>query len=162
MNFNDFSSLYNFADGVPKIPKVEQFCRARRLGKAHKLPFDEKFEKRSHGRENIHFDVMGKLEFLYSNPCQYVCTYLDDFSKYTFNMILRHRDEVSEARELVLHRSGQSQFKAANFQLEEEIILVHLMAQTSTNRCQKELELKTWSKLSLVLTDLSAVTLQKA
>lgn len=94
------------------------------MQEAHKLLFHGKFERNTRVEEIIQSDVMG-IEMSYPDRFQYVCTFLDDHSRYTSILFLRHRDEVSEACEMVLHKLVESQIEIANFQFEKDIITIH-------------------------------------
>jgi len=102
VNVKDLSALHKHADGVPELPTMMDVCRSCRLGKAHKLPFHGHFQKTSRIGEVIHSDIVGKLDLSYPSRYRYVCTFLDDFSRYTFIAFLRSRDEVKDAFQQVI------------------------------------------------------------
>ena len=97
LNMKDLMQVHKFADGVPKLSGSGDICRACRMGKAHKLPFHGHFERSANVGDLIHSDVIGPLGLSFPDRYRYVCTFLDDHSRFTFLAFLRHRSEVGSA-----------------------------------------------------------------
>lgn len=104
INMSDLVKTHLFADGIQKLTTSKSTCRACMLGKAHKLPFHGKFNRASHLGEKVHSDIVGKMCLSFPDRYQYVCTFLDDHSRYTFLAFFHHRDEVSNAFKMVAGR----------------------------------------------------------
>lgn len=54
--------------------------------------------------ELLHSDVMGKLKISYLGGYQFICTFLDYYSKYIFTRFLKNRDEATDGCEIVLSK----------------------------------------------------------
>jgi len=92
INVRDLQTVYQHADGVPKLTSSEEVCRACRLGKAHKLPFPGHFRRTSKVGELVHSDIMGKLEPSFPDRFRYVSTFLDDHSRYVLIGCIQRRN----------------------------------------------------------------------
>lgn len=99
INQRDLSRLHKHVDGVPKLSKSKDICRACRLGKAHKLPFPGNFEIADHVGEVVHSDIVGELEPSFPDRFRYVTTFLDGHSRYTFIGLMRYKSDLTEVFE---------------------------------------------------------------
>lgn len=97
INMRDLADVHKHADGVPKFGKSTEICRARKLGKAHKLPFLGKFKRATRIGEVVHSDIVGKLTPSFPDGYRYVCTFLDDYSRHTYISMFRRRSELPSA-----------------------------------------------------------------
>lgn len=61
----DCAQMHKHADGVPKLKKCLDICRACRLRKARRLPFRGHFERASRVGEVVHSNIFGKIEMSY-------------------------------------------------------------------------------------------------
>jgi len=94
INSRDLSMVYKYTEGVPKLGKMEEICRACRLGKAHKLPFTGQFQRKSAVGDLVHSDIMGKLEPSFPDKFRYISTFLDDHSRYLLVACMNTRDDI--------------------------------------------------------------------
>lgn len=94
INGRDLMNVHKYADGVPKLAKLEEICRACRLGKAHKLPFSGQFKRTENVGELVHSDIMGKLEPSFPDNFRYIATFLDDHSRYLLLACMKKRDDL--------------------------------------------------------------------
>lgn len=93
--------LHEHVDGVPVMNQLGEVCRACRLGKAHKLPFSGHFLHASAIGEIVHSDIVGPLEASYRDYYRYVCTFLDDHSRYLFIGLMQHRSDLASVFDAV-------------------------------------------------------------
>lgn len=89
--------IHQHVIGVPKLSGKLGPCRACVLGKAHKQPFSGQFHPASIIGEIVHSDIVGKLEMSFPDHYRYFCTFLDDFSRYSFIGLLHNRSDLQEA-----------------------------------------------------------------
>lgn len=97
INMKDLPEVHNQVHDVPKTKVLSEKCRACEIGKAHKLPFTVKFKTTSTIREIVLSDIVGKLTISFPDRFQYVCTFMHDYSRYTYLAFFTRRSEVSEA-----------------------------------------------------------------
>ena len=83
INMRDLVTLHRRADDVPHLQQSDDVCRACRLGKAHKLPFQGHFNRADIVGDILHSDIVGPLELSFPDKYKYVSTFLDDRSRYT-------------------------------------------------------------------------------
>lgn len=128
INFQSLVNVHKFADGVPKLSSSREVCRACEMGKAHKLPFPGHFMKAERVGQKVHSDIVGKIDASFPAGSRYICTFLDDFSRFTFVTFLRRKSDVKEAlkgfvsflessqrtevRSIGLHSDGALEYKA--------------------------------------------------
>lgn len=67
------------------------------MGNVPKQTFPGHFSRESAVREIIHSDNVGNPEPSFPNRFQYVCTFIDDHSRYTLLEFLRTQDELNKA-----------------------------------------------------------------
>lgn len=115
INMQDLSLVHKHVDGVPKLTASSDSCRACSLGKAHKLPFHSHFKQTSSVGELVHSDIMGKLEMSYPNRYRYVCTFTDDFSRYTYLGFLHRKSDLLAAFEQIQDKFSKIILGKVNF-----------------------------------------------
>lgn len=86
--------VYKLADNVPELKPIDGVCRACHLGKAHKLPCTGHVRRASAVRQIMHSDIVEKLTMSNLDRYQYVCTFLNDHSRYTILVLLRRKSDV--------------------------------------------------------------------
>ena len=97
LNFRDLASTHKVAEDIPPLHTSNKVCRACRLGKAHKLPFRGKFERAERVGQIVHSDIVGPLEPSYTDGWRYMCTFIDDYSRFVVVAFMRHKDELYDA-----------------------------------------------------------------
>jgi hypothetical protein len=71
----------------------ESVCGAHQQGKSHRLLFSKSFSVSQVPLELVHSDVWGPAPTLVERKNYYV-SFIDDFSKYTWVYLIRHKLEV--------------------------------------------------------------------
>ena len=104
MNAKDLCQVHKHAIGVPKLSKMNEICRACRLGKAHKLPFKGTFNRAVNVGDIVHSDIVGPLEPSYPDRYRYFATFQDDHSRYDFAGMMTHKNEVGDVFIQFAHR----------------------------------------------------------
>jgi hypothetical protein len=99
LNYNYLHQLSkeNMVEGLPAIKFTSGVCKGCILGKHPEKKFEKGKEQRdSSPLEMIHSDIMGP--FLYTSiiKAQYVLTFIDDFSHFTWVFVLKLKSEVFE------------------------------------------------------------------
>ena len=97
LNTRDLCNVHKHADGVPKLGKIHDVCRACRLGKAHRQPFTGKFERTLCVGEVIHSDIVGPLDRSYPDGYKYFATFQDDYSRYMYVAFMQNKSDLCEA-----------------------------------------------------------------
>ena len=104
LNFRDLANTHKVANDVPILHSSNESCRACRLSKAHKLPFHGKFERATRVGQMVHSDIVGPLEASYAEGWKYMCTFVDDYSRFVVVVFMRHKHELYDAyREFVAY-----------------------------------------------------------
>ena len=90
----------DMVDGM-KIKSAEEVdrysCEGCAMGKQHHQPFPKKsHHKRSKPLELIHSDVCGPMSVPSVGGSRFFVTFIDDFSRYTYVYIIKHKSEVLE------------------------------------------------------------------
>ena len=96
---------------VHSSPIVFPDCAACKLGKSKILPFPSEGSRATHGFEIIHSDVWGISPTISHAQYKYFVTFIDDYSRYTWEYFLRHKSEVFSMFKLFL-ALVQTQFSA--------------------------------------------------
>lgn len=94
INNKDLVNAHKFADDVSELMPNDDVCWACQLGKAQKLPFSGNFRRASTVGEAVNSDIVGKLNISDPDRYQFVCTFLDDHSRYTHLAFLRRKRAV--------------------------------------------------------------------
>ena len=98
--------------GLPKIKFSKGVCQGCILGKHP----EHKYERDSHERtstplELIHSDISSLFHHMSVSQSKYALTFIDDFSKYCWVYLLKHKSEVFDLfkvyRALVENQSGR-------------------------------------------------------
>nr|GEZ83055.1 hypothetical protein [Tanacetum cinerariifolium] len=94
LNF-DYINLVSMKDiviGLPKLKYVkDQLCSSCELSKAKRSSFKSK------GRLNLlHMDLCGPIRVASINGKKYILVIIDDYSRYTWTLFLRFKDETPE------------------------------------------------------------------
>ena len=98
--------------GLPKIKFSKGVCQGCILGKH----LEHKYEKDSHERtyapiDLIHIEIVGPFPHMSMIQANYALTFIDDFSRYCWVHLLKHKSEVFDLfkvfRALVENQSGR-------------------------------------------------------
>nr|GEY44878.1 integrase, catalytic region, zinc finger, CCHC-type, peptidase aspartic, catalytic [Tanacetum cinerariifolium] len=82
--------------GLPKLKYVkDQLCSSCEVSKAKKSSFKSKVVPSSKGRLNLlHMDLCGPMRVASINGKKYILVIVDDYSRYTWTLFLRSKDET--------------------------------------------------------------------
>ncbi|GJR51375.1 retrovirus-related pol polyprotein from transposon TNT 1-94 [Tanacetum coccineum] len=100
LNF-DYITLLSKKDIVTGLPKLtyvkDQLCSSCEMGKAKRSSFKSKAVPSSKGRLNLlHMDLCGPMRVASINGKKYILVIVDDYSRYTWTLFLRSKDETPE------------------------------------------------------------------
>ncbi|GJY63694.1 retrovirus-related pol polyprotein from transposon TNT 1-94 [Tanacetum coccineum] len=100
LNF-DYINLLSKKDvviGLPKLKYVkDQLCSSCEVSKAKRSSFKTKTVPSSKGRLNLlHMDLCGPMRVASINGKKYILVIIDDYSRYTWTLFLRSKDETPE------------------------------------------------------------------
>nr|GEU69514.1 retrovirus-related Pol polyprotein from transposon TNT 1-94 [Tanacetum cinerariifolium] len=100
LNF-DYINLLSKKDvviGLPKLKYVkDQLCSSCELSKAKRSSFKLKAIPSSKGRLNLlHIDLCGPMQVASINGKKYILVIVDDYSRYTWTLLLCSKDETPE------------------------------------------------------------------
>ncbi|GJX11204.1 retrovirus-related pol polyprotein from transposon TNT 1-94 [Tanacetum coccineum] len=98
LNF-DYINLISKKDiviGFPKLKYVKnQLCSSCEVSKAKRSSFKTKTVPSSKGRLNLlHMDLCGPMRVARINGKRYILVIVDDYSRYTWNLFLRSKEET--------------------------------------------------------------------
>ncbi|GJV66773.1 retrovirus-related pol polyprotein from transposon TNT 1-94 [Tanacetum coccineum] len=101
LNF-DYITLLSKKDimaGLPKLKYVkDQLCSSCEMSKAKRSLFKSKAVPSSKRRLNLlHMDLCGPMRVASINGKKYILVIIDDYSRYTWTLFLRSKDETPEA-----------------------------------------------------------------
>ncbi|GJW92826.1 retrovirus-related pol polyprotein from transposon TNT 1-94 [Tanacetum coccineum] len=101
LNF-DYINLPSKKDvviGLPKLKYVkDQLCSSCEVSKEKRSSFKIKAVPSSKGRLNLlHMDLCGPMRVASINGKKYILVIIDDYSRYTWTLFLRSKDETPEA-----------------------------------------------------------------
>ncbi|GKF53635.1 retrovirus-related pol polyprotein from transposon TNT 1-94 [Tanacetum coccineum] len=84
--------------GLPKLKYVkDQLCSSCKVSKAKRSSFKTKTVPSSKGRLNLlHMDLCGPIRVASTNGKKYILVIVDDYSRYTWTLFLRSKDETPE------------------------------------------------------------------
>ncbi|GJZ79752.1 retrovirus-related pol polyprotein from transposon TNT 1-94 [Tanacetum coccineum] len=119
LNF-DYINLLSKKDimiGLPKWKYVkDQLCSSCEVSKAKRSSFKTKAVPSSKGRLNLlHMDLCGPMRGESINRKKYIMEIVDDYSRYTWNLFLRSKDETPENG--VVERRNRTLVEAARTML---------------------------------------------
>nr|GFA40759.1 Gag-Pol polyprotein [Tanacetum cinerariifolium] len=101
LNFDYISLLLkkDIVIGLPKLKYVkDQLCSSCELSKAKRSSFKSKAVPSSKRRLNLlHMDLCGPMRVASINGNKYILMIVDDYSRYTWTLFLRSKDETPEA-----------------------------------------------------------------
>ncbi|GKE04959.1 retrovirus-related pol polyprotein from transposon TNT 1-94 [Tanacetum coccineum] len=100
LNF-DYINLLSKKDvmiGLPKLKYVkDQLCSSCEVSKAKRSSFKTKAVPSSKGRLNLlHIDLCGPMRVASINGKKYILVIVDEYSRYTWTLFLRSKDETPE------------------------------------------------------------------
>ncbi|GJY69336.1 retrovirus-related pol polyprotein from transposon TNT 1-94 [Tanacetum coccineum] len=100
LNF-DYITLLSKKDVVTGLPKLtyvkDQLCSSCEMSKAKRSSFKSKAVPSSKGRLNLlHMDLCGPMRVASINGKKYILVIVDDYSRYTWTLFLRSKDETPE------------------------------------------------------------------
>ncbi|GJV89156.1 retrovirus-related pol polyprotein from transposon TNT 1-94 [Tanacetum coccineum] len=100
LNF-DYINLLSKKDvviGLPKLKYVkDQLCSSCEVSKAKQSSFKTKVVPSSKGQLNLlHMDLCGPMRVASINGKKYILVIVDDYSRYTWTLFLRSKDETPE------------------------------------------------------------------
>ncbi|GJW25358.1 retrovirus-related pol polyprotein from transposon TNT 1-94 [Tanacetum coccineum] len=100
LNFN-YINLLSKKDVMVSLPKLkyvkDQLCSSYKVSKAKKSSFKTKAIPSSKGRLNLlHIDLCGPMRVTSINGKKYILVIVDDYSRYTWTLLLRSKDETPE------------------------------------------------------------------
>ncbi|GJY34675.1 retrovirus-related pol polyprotein from transposon TNT 1-94 [Tanacetum coccineum] len=100
LNF-DYINLLSKKDIVIGLPKMnyvkDQLCSSCKVRKAKRSSFKTKVVPSSKGRLNfLHMDLCGLMRVASINGKKYILVIIDDYSRYTWTLFLRSKDETLE------------------------------------------------------------------
>nr|GFA10340.1 retrovirus-related Pol polyprotein from transposon TNT 1-94 [Tanacetum cinerariifolium] len=89
-------SKKNIVIGLPKLKYVkDQLCSSCELSKAKRSSFKSNVVPSSKGRLNLlHMDLCGPMRVASINGKKYILVIVDDYSRYTWTLFLRSKDEM--------------------------------------------------------------------
>ncbi|GJU94051.1 retrovirus-related pol polyprotein from transposon TNT 1-94 [Tanacetum coccineum] len=92
-------------NGLPKLKYVkDQLCSSCEMSKAKRSSFKTKAVPSSKGRLNLlHMDLCGPMRVASINGKKYILVIVDDYSRYTWTLFLRSKDETPEFLKKGLH-----------------------------------------------------------
>ncbi|GJT46521.1 retrovirus-related pol polyprotein from transposon TNT 1-94 [Tanacetum coccineum] len=100
LNFNyiNLLSKKDVVIGLPKLKYVkDQLCSSCEVSKAKRSSFKTKVVPSSKGRLNLlHMDLCGPMRVASINGKKYILVIVDDYSRYTWTLFLRSKDETPE------------------------------------------------------------------
>ncbi|GKD63653.1 retrovirus-related pol polyprotein from transposon TNT 1-94 [Tanacetum coccineum] len=100
LNF-DYINLLSKKDvviGLPKLKYVkDQLCSSCQMSKAKRSSFKSNTVPSSKGRLNLlHMDLCGPMRVASINGKRYILVIVDDYSRYTWTLFIRSKDETPE------------------------------------------------------------------
>nr|GEU57953.1 Gag-Pol polyprotein [Tanacetum cinerariifolium] len=106
LNF-DYINLLSKKDimiGLPKLKFIEdQLCSSCELSKPKRSSFKSKAVPSSKGRLNLlHMHLCGPMQVASINGKKYILVIVDDYSRYTWTLFLRSKDETPEVLKEIL------------------------------------------------------------
>ncbi|GKG18052.1 retrovirus-related pol polyprotein from transposon TNT 1-94, partial [Tanacetum coccineum] len=98
LNF-DYITLLSKKDIVTGLPKLkyvkDQLCSSCEMSKEKRSSFKTKAVPSSKGRLNLlHMNLCGPMRVASTNRKKYILVIVDDYSRYTWTLFLRSKDET--------------------------------------------------------------------
>nr|GEY90797.1 hypothetical protein [Tanacetum cinerariifolium]GFB28753.1 hypothetical protein [Tanacetum cinerariifolium] len=115
LNF-DYINLLSKKDimiGLPKLKYVkDQLCSSYELSNAKRSSFKSKAVPSSKGRLNLtHMDLCGSMRVASMHGKKYILVIVDDYSRYTWTLFLRSKDETPKIGAEFLNKTLNAFFK---------------------------------------------------
>ncbi|GJR55355.1 retrovirus-related pol polyprotein from transposon TNT 1-94 [Tanacetum coccineum] len=103
--------------GLPKLKYVkDQLCSSCEVSKARRSSFKSKTVPSLKGRLNLlHMDLCGPMRVASINGKKYILVIVDDYSRYTWTLFLRSKDETPEVLKDFLMMIQRNLQAASNF-----------------------------------------------
>ena len=95
INKDSISKLQKVVEGISTIKKVNH-CLSCAKGKQHRKPFNLRSSHSEDILDIVHTDLMGPFEIESIGGSYYICTFIDDKSRYAFVYMIRSKKEVFE------------------------------------------------------------------
>ncbi|GKC01565.1 retrovirus-related pol polyprotein from transposon TNT 1-94 [Tanacetum coccineum] len=113
-NYINLLSKKDIVIGLPKLKYVkDQLCSSCELSKAKRSSFKTKVVPSSKGRLNLlHMDLCSPMRVESINGKKYILVIVDDYSRYTWTLFLRSKDEIPKVLKdflKMIQRSLQAQ-----------------------------------------------------
>ncbi|GJV92532.1 putative RNA-directed DNA polymerase [Tanacetum coccineum] len=104
----DYINLLSKKDAVIGLPKLkyvkDKLCSSCEVSKAKRSSIKTKTIPSSKGRLNLlHMDLCGPMRVASINGKKYILVIVDDYSRYTWTLFLRSKDETPEFLNKTLH-----------------------------------------------------------
>nr|GEV15184.1 retrotransposon Gag domain, retroviral aspartyl protease [Tanacetum cinerariifolium] len=98
LGYGDLVEGNDIVIGLPKLKYVkDQLCSSCELSKEKRSSFKSKYVPSSKGRLNLlHIDLCGPMRIASINEKKYILVIVDDYSRYTWTLFLRSKDETPE------------------------------------------------------------------
>ncbi|GJU18712.1 putative reverse transcriptase domain-containing protein [Tanacetum coccineum] len=95
-SITSYYSKKDIVTGLPKLKYVkDQLCSSCEMSKAKRSSFKSKVVPSSKGRLNLlHMDLCGPMRVASINGKKYILVIVDDYSRYTWTLFLRSKDET--------------------------------------------------------------------
>nr|GEU38272.1 retrovirus-related Pol polyprotein from transposon TNT 1-94 [Tanacetum cinerariifolium] len=124
LNF-DYINLLSKKDTVIGLPKLkyvkDQLCSSCELSKAKRSSFKSKAVLSSKGRLNLlHIDLCGPMRVASINGKKYILVIVDDYSRYTWTLFLRSKDETPEVLKEFLTMIQKSSSPSDYYKMKEK------------------------------------------
>ncbi|GJQ95897.1 retrovirus-related pol polyprotein from transposon TNT 1-94 [Tanacetum coccineum] len=137
LNF-DYITLLSKKDIVTGLPKLkyvkDQLCSSCEMSKAKRSSFKSKAVPSSKGRLNLlHMDLCGPMRVASINGKKYILVIVDDYSRYTWTLFLRSKDETPENG--VVERRNHTLVEAAQIMLSASKLPLSFWAETVATAC---------------------------
>nr|GEZ45493.1 hypothetical protein [Tanacetum cinerariifolium] len=112
----DYINLLSKKDVVIGLPKLkfvkDQLCSSCEVSKAKRISFKSKVVSSSKGRLSLlYMDLYGPMRVASINGKKYILVIVDDYSRYTWTLFLRSKDETPEVGTEFLNKTLHAFFK---------------------------------------------------
>ncbi|GJW18772.1 retrovirus-related pol polyprotein from transposon TNT 1-94 [Tanacetum coccineum] len=137
LNF-DYITLLSKKDVVTGLPKLkyvkDQLCSSCEMSKAKRSSFKTKAVPSSKGRLNLlHMDLCGPMRVASINGKKYILVIVDDYSRYTWTLFLRSKDETPENS--IVERWNRTLVEAARTMLSASKLPLSFWAEAVATAC---------------------------
>nr|GFB24793.1 hypothetical protein [Tanacetum cinerariifolium] len=121
--------------GLPKLKYVkDQLCLSCEFSKAKRSSFKSKAIPSSKGRLNLlHMDLCGPMRVASINGKKYILVIVDDYSRYTWTLFLRSKEETPENG--VVERRNRTLVEAARTMLSASKLPLFFWAEAIATAC---------------------------